>query len=298
MENSFEKPKNRKIELLTDLQLEKVDSPTLADLTIMADEKKPEEIKKKLAGVIQEKYWWFGKEMAEKDEIIEQMKFENINIYNFFRPLKIDEKNKIKDGLEFLKNIKPELLSTFENIIIRGTDGYNNQANNNLLGYSFSEARSINMYPETFSESRERRIPEISNLELITVHEPTHHIIKNNVDMLNQWKKDFNWCDNDDSEIRLEDGVTKKREIAEQPERCITDYAQVNATEDICESMAALYAGTSRLDDEKKKFIMKKYFNKNESDLIGKISNVPIDLPKLGVVKYFVQKPKKFKIKN
>ena len=63
------------------------------------------------------------------------------------------------------------------------------------------------------------------------------------------------------------------------PERCITEYAQVDYTEDICESIVGYVANAPDLDPEKREFLKSIFTEAEEKISISK--NEKIALPKL-----------------
>jgi hypothetical protein len=294
MEFNFDQPRAL-FQTVDGVARERVIDPEEADFNIYADADNPEDIKKSIDIALQQRYWWLCKGWQKQGKPKEQFEYGNIKIFNFFRPLTEQEKVEIESGLKFVSKIKSEVLHTIDYVLISGEDGANLQSGKKFLGFSRDEQRMIRLHPETFSQERERRIPEISNLELVVTHEPIHHVINKNKDILKDWYGRFGWMVNEDPNQFMGDGVTRKTYVTKYPERCVTDYAQVDADEDMCESFSALYAGIDRLDSEKAKFLQRNLFEDREHK--NTLKTVPVSLPQVSKLKYFIKKPIKIGIK-
>ena len=77
--------------------------------------------------------------------------------------------------------------------------------------------------------------------------------------------------------------------------KCITKYAQFAPDEDFCESVVGLYANSSKLDSEKKKFLENNIFNKNQNITLSEIiKKEKVELPKLPEkIKYYKKEKQK-----
>jgi len=294
MKFNFDQPKNvfQKVE---EVPCERAVSSEESDFDIYADADNVEEVKRRIEVALQQRHWWLCPEWQKQGLPKEQFEFGDIKVFNFLRLLTQEEKNEIEKSLQFVSRIKKDLLTTLEYVVISSDDGFNSQSGKKFLGFSRDEQKIIRLHPETFSRERDRRIPEISNLELVVTHEPIHHVINKNRNILKKWSEEFEWTLNDDPAQLMGDGVTKKTFMTKHPERCITDYAQVDADEDMCESFSASYANIDRLDSEKAEFLKKHIFE--ESDQNHSIVSVPVKLPQVEKVKYFIRKPIKISIK-
>jgi hypothetical protein len=108
---------------------------------------------------------------------------------------------------------------------------------------------AVKIYPSAL-HAVSHRISGALNLEGTLIHELSHSV---GLEFINEWRNKFEWISSETTEMFP--GGALRYEVPKEPERCVTDYARVNAREDVSESIVAALKNPNILDPEKLQFI-------------------------------------------
>ncbi|OGE04830.1 hypothetical protein A3B51_03490 [Candidatus Curtissbacteria bacterium RIFCSPLOWO2_01_FULL_41_18] len=106
------------------------------------------------------------------------------------------------------------------------------------------------------------------------------------------WSREFGWRMVDSKDIRELPGGEKSSYICDMPERCVTEYARANESEDVAESFVAYICDPEKLDDEKLEFLHARYPRKEITIVAAeakKLEGEAVEVPKVpSFIKYFL----------
>lgn len=254
-----------------------------------------EKLKQKL---VRENWWLqeeWKKEGLPKEQFIISAGNKEIELYNFNKNLEIQEISEIEGALNIYCNLDKSVDFDFPKyILLPKTEQRNPQSNEAFYGRNDDSIKSVIVYPRAISLSP-YRVEEVSSLKGTISHE-LGHILQMKNKVFGEWFKKFGW-----EKVNLDKFNTWSKEKKEAksmmqetqfPEKCITEYAQVDYTEDICESIVGYIANAPDLDSEKREFLKNIFTDTKEKVSISK--NEKVVLPKLpDNVKYYRKKQQK-----
>ena len=216
-----------------------------------------------------------------------------IELFNFNKVLETKEIEEIKQALNYYRNLASDINFEFPKyIMLAKTEKQNSQSHEPFYGWNDFNSKAIVVAPRAIN-LLPYRVEEISSLKGTIIHELGHNIESQN-SISSKWKEKFGWESINDEEFKT---WPKEKQEARSygmetkfPQRCITEYAQVNPAEDICESIVGYIANAPDLDLEKKEFIRRFFDNKNKEVSISK--NEKVIIPKLSnKIKYYKKEP-------
>jgi len=283
----FKKNEN-KIQSIEDISFEEVSADTSDSIEIKVYKDDSEEIVlKKLKEKLIQENWWLQEEWKNegfpKEQFTIPIENNKIEIFNFNKILERKEIEEIIESVSYYKNLASNINFEFPKyILLPKREDHNNQSNEPFYGRYESGIKSIILYPRAISLSP-YRVEEISSIKGTLTHELGHILINKN-DFINEWVKKFEWNYVEDEvffNLWSEEKRKSKtlRHETKSPQKCITEYAQVDQTEDICESVVGYIANATDLDSEKRKFIDQLFEMKGVNVSLNK--NEKVELPKL-----------------
>ena len=226
-------------------------------LEVMVADNDPEEkVAEQAKRLIVDQKWWLQYRYFEKGNPKEQYEIalqnNAVSIYNFGEPLTPEQQDEFRQTISLLSQIQSgKLIEKTKYIVIDNLRWKNPNTGEELNGFSNTETSDYIMLTPAGTQLSPHRIKETSNLKGTLIHELCHTLGRDNV-LVSAWRKKFGWqfCPPRDLP-----GGHRSIEINSQPEKCITDYAQISAKEDISESMVAALAAPETLDPERLAFI-------------------------------------------
>ena len=228
-----------------------------------------EKIEENLIEILKKERWflkeyWRNKKTQEVIEI--HCGEKSIEIFNFGKELEDWQVEEITNAIRNYNTTKDyNVFGKVHYILVDNEQPINPRTNQPMNGYGeLGIGEAIILYPSAL-EQKDHRVPKVSNLEGTVIHELSHTIAVDT--LIDDWRKIFGWTKLEKPE-KLAGGFYQT-EKSSNLERCITDYAQTAADEDICESMVGALKNPDALDKEKIEYIRTKLLlspNKNESD--------------------------------
>lgn len=202
--------------------------------------------------------YWLKKGMP-KEQITVRADNLTVEVYNYGQALSPSQLEEAKRVIATLSQASiPNQNSRIEYVVINDTDEMNDQNGENKRGYAFSASRMVALYPRAVSPEP-HRIANTSSFAGTLAHEFGHIYLSAGGDFWNEWRKRFGWETLPDDQVDREKPAIKSY-TTNQPERCITGYAQFSPDEDICESLSAVVNNPAVLDPERRDFIMERWF--------------------------------------
>ena len=199
--------------------------------------------------------WWLQNELREKglpDERVSILIDDKcpIDIYNWSDEKLTDQQiNTIARNLALFSIIKDgKALAKYRYILLDREQKKNPNSGEPLNGYGYYD--HIRLYPNAFRYIS-HRVGGVSNLEGTVIHELSHCIAD---DIINEWFNKFGWGIARGENITLPSGEKSPFKLKEGfKERCVTSYAALLPSDDICESMVAAIKNPEIMDKEKLK---------------------------------------------
>lgn len=254
-----------------------------ADLKVWVEE--GEDPTEKVCQQLERNNWWLNAHWQEKglpqEEFIWQMGDKKISIFNFGQTLTDQNVQDFKLALDSIAANTQYGLEGLEYILIDNTDKAHNYAEEGQLvrGESITPQRSIVLYPTVITEQsyRDGQLGEnISGIQGIIPHEIGHQFGynsagENNQLVVNLWNNDYGFGRYNEEKGDFE--VTN-------PSETVSDYARLNPSDDLCESLVAAIYNPGRLQavSPKKLEFMRKLILK-DGQAESAISKVDIHLP-------------------
>jgi hypothetical protein len=269
MESQFEQHENIiKPEGMNDIRLLEVlesDERHEDALVIYAKpDQSPEEVESILKKQLVDKNWWlqeYWQSKSVQEQIVIKFGESEISVYNYGESLKQEQIQSIESILQSFSTLKKSnALKNINAILIDDIQGVNQNTGEDLNGYGALD-KGLKLYPNSLKPI-DHRVANVSNLEGTVIHELSHGIGEN---IEQQWRKEFGWKPRENREKMTGDAYSYEYTVA--PENCVTDYARINAKEDLCESMVAALKNPEILDPARLKFI--------RSELLGQDPTVP-----------------------
>jgi hypothetical protein len=292
---NFNQKNPEKIQSIEDFSFEEVESDREGAIGIFA---KPEEdleiVKGKVIKELKEKNWWLQDEIKNegfpKEQFIIKGNKNEYKVFNFNDNLSEEQILSFNKGISFVENSSKSPLFNGMTILIKKTQEVNPQSKQPFYGRHNSDSRSITLSPRALENKPYREIPEVNGLEATIVHEFSHPIWDKLGEMKDSWYEFAIW-EPATPEDKEENNMRYAKPV--NPERCITTYAQFAEDEDFCESVVGLYAKSSSLDAEKKKFLEENVFNQiNNESFVEMSKRGKVELPKIDTnIKFFRKKP-------
>jgi hypothetical protein len=276
-----------KMQSIEDVSFEEVPQGTSGAIEIGVYKDDSQEIVlEKLKRKLIRENWWLREEWKKEGIPKEQFTIsagdKKVELFNFYKNLEPKEISEIEESLNTYRNLENNINFEFPNyLLFPKTEQRNPQSNEAFYGRNDDSIKSIVIYPRAVS-LEPYRVEEVSSLKGTISHELGHILEKKNK-IFKEWLQKFGW-----DSVSLEKFNTWSAEKKESrsmmqetqfPERCITEYAQVDYTEDICESIVGYVANAPDLDPEKREFLKSIFTEAEEKISISK--NEKIALPKL-----------------
>jgi hypothetical protein len=286
----------------SNMQFEEVEdednSLDIIEISINKDEKQ-EKIEEKLKEYLKEHNWWlqdyWKKKGNPKEQFTVSTKIGDIQIYNFAEALTERHIQEFLDLIKVFAQAKDKSpLQEVKYILLDDLQYPNPNTGEDMNGYGPVKENAIKLYPRG-QKFIPHRIPEASNFEGTVIHELSHGF---SVSLRNDWANTFGWKMLDNP-ILLAGGAYQYYKCS-NPEKCISDYAKINPSEDICESMIAAIKAPKILDPERLSFIKKKILGNNiEKSPIEIKKQKNIRIPNINQpIKFRRKKPTIIKIKK
>ena len=244
-------------------------------------------------------HWWLNELLVDRfgplqEKVLVKLGDHSIYIYNFWQELTEDDLTRIKQALITFSRYVPESVADLEDIVIDGKQAVN--SNNGepkngdwLSGRASAHYKTLRLFPNAFKDRVHRVTDKVNNLEGTIIHELGHSINKK-VDV--DWSREFGWRMVDSKDIRELPGGEKSSYICDMPERCVTEYARANESEDVAESFVAYICDPEKLDDEKLEFLHARYPRKETTIVAAeakKLEGEAVEVPKVpSFIKYFL----------
>lgn len=282
----------------TDLQL--VDN-TRSEIDIFINEPSVDSVIEESARILSQKYWWVGRNIEQEFGVLKEkwnlkVGDHKINIFNFWQPLENNQAEEIKNGITTMSSILPSSVFGLNDIVISEKQSPNlyigEPANGDWL--TPNDYSTFRLYPAAFETKQSRVTPNISNLQGTVVHELAHSVDTNTV---NDWRKLFGWrllFRSKGDQPRILKGGWESWEVCVQTDRCVTEYAQSGAGEDISESFVAYAYNPQRLFSGKEMYLEIEFPKGKEYETsidIAQDLDIPI-LPK--IIPYSLQPSRAF----
>ncbi len=264
-----------------------------------APEESQESIELKLTERLKQEHWylqdsWRSKSLCE--QFVIKVGDDSVEIFNFGRMLLPDEISKITAALKDMSRLKnTNVLRSVSHIAIDNEQPLNPHTGEAMNGLGGRDG-AIKLYPAALS-NQSHRVPDVSNLEGTVIHEFSHSLP---TDFIKSWRKSFGWQFIMENPKTLPGGAVTIEETT-QPERCITEYATINAAEDICDSMVAALRNPAALDAEKFEKIKIELLPESAKDVLVEVEKKSMNdqrLPQLsGPIKYKRVAQRVFRVK-
>lgn len=253
-----------------------------------------DEVERKVLEELKTHNWWLQDYWKEKGKPKEKMQIEtnfgSIELYNFSNELEQRHIKELYEVISFFNNLSNDNpLSKVKYILIDNIQHINPNTGTDMNGQNWNICKSIKIYP-TGKSFQPHRVSNASNFQGTLIHELSHNLSS---ELVNKWITAFGWRELDEPVI-LAGGAIKTRECY-NPENCVTEYARLSPSEDLCDSMIAAIISPNILDPHRLAFIKENILNyTNNTTSIEMNIEEPI-LPKLEKNIYFERKkPKKF----
>lgn len=201
--------------------------------------------------------WWFQPYWVDKglpkEQITLRIEDHIIDIYNWNEaPLTGAHISQIEHVVKMFARIAGgKALMGCRYILIDDRQETNVKSGEEMNGYSMANCKAITLYPRAMRPV-EFRIAGVPNLTGTLIHEFSHQLSEFIIqdggrrDMLvNLWLKQFGW--HFLKRPRELPGGSQSFWLADEPARCVTNYATHDPSEDICESMVAAIMRPSEL---------------------------------------------------
>ncbi len=207
-----------------------------------------EDVESRLLELLVQKHWflqgyWLNKQPRERVTFI--IGDRTLDLFNFEGELTSEQLDQIEKVIKDYASLStPKVFERVTAIVIDDQQPINPHTGTPMNGYG-EQGGAIKLYPSAL-QSVGHRVPGVSNLEGTVIHELSHSL---GTDFQNRWAREFDWAMLDEPEI-LPGGAQKNYQVSE-PNRCVTEYAQVNPAEDICESMVAALRNPDILDSQR-----------------------------------------------
>lgn len=258
----------------------------------------PEDGNEKIRQKFIDEHWWL-QEYWQQKELTEQVVIRRgdhqVSVYNFSTPLDREQVAHIEGVISVFSTLKKgEVLQRIQNVLIDDIQPPNPFTGGDMNGYS-SRGKAVILYPRAM-EPIEHRVQGVSNLEGTLIHELAHNI---GTEFENAWREKFAWISRETPEKMP--GGANSYEYTDEPERCVSEYARINAAEDICESMVAAVKAPTVLDQERLQFIQSELLGEpaTEAPTVDVVPKEHAFFPKIGKpVLYKLKKKGMFSIKK
>lgn len=305
MEKMLEAPENFPKKLFFEEVTE--NDPGFADaISVSAyPEDSSEKVEEELQGMLENKHWFLKEYWQKKkpQEVIEiHCGEKSMEIFNFGKDLLDWQIEEITNAIK-VYNIKMNdiVFGKVRQILINDDQWVNLRTGKPMNGIGErGTGEAIVLFPSAL-EQKDHRVPNVSNLEGTVIHELSHTIADGA--LTDEWRKIFGWTKLEKPE-KLVGGYYQFEKSADT-KRCITDYAETAADEDICESMVGALLNPNALDKEKLEYIRGKILLQQENSdkekpfiSVIKKKESEMTFPKIQEpVKYkrVIRKPVKFK---
>lgn len=292
--------KKNEFEDFSDMRFEEVgdtdNSLNVIEISANSNETQ-EEVEKKLQEHLKDHNWWlqdyWRKKGLPKEQFTISTENGDIQIYNFSEALTERHIQELQNLMQvFIQARDKSPLQEIKYILLDDLQHPNPNTGEDMNGYGPVKEKAIKLYPRG-QQFIPHRVPEASNFEGTTIHELSHGF---SVSLINEWANAFGWKMLD-TPIQLPGGAYQYYGCT-NPEKCISDYAKISPSEDICESMVAAIKVPEKLDPDRLAFIQKKIFGDSRVQSPVEIKKQQnIFVPNLNQpIKYKRKKPKKFKL--
>ena len=224
-----------------------------------------------------------------KEQVNIEIGDHKIALYNFNELLEGRHFEELKKAIEDFSEVNKsgEYLKDFKYILINDKREINSRTDEELYGLNSVYQDSVIKVNPRATESDKFRIEGVSAFEATIIHELSHLIT---ADFVNKWAQKFNWHELKEPKKLVGDAYAYFE--SDNPERCISDYAKISPTEDVCESMVAALRKPELLDPEKLQFIRDELLQDSESlpVTMERREGGGVELPKLESVNYKTEK--------
>ena len=226
---------------------------------------RPERTKEEVEAIFRESLvannWWlqeYWQNKTIKEQIVFKLGDLEVSVYDFNGKLNPEQIQNIESTLRLFSSIRNgEVFDKFKTILIDDLQPQNPFTGNPTNGLGDMGPKAITLYPNAL-KSIEYRIEGVSNFEGTIIHEFSHSL---GSDFRSEWRNKFGWKKRKEA-YKLPSGAYLG-EYNETPERCVTDYAKINAAEDMCESVVAAQKNPKILDPERLEFIRAELLNQD-----------------------------------
>jgi|GEM_PF-1478701 len=291
-----------KMQSIEDISFEEVPQGTSDAIEIgVYKEDSQETVLEKLKQKLTRENWWLQEEWKKEGLPKEQFTIsagnKKVELFNFHENLEPQEIKEIEESLNVYRNLADGVNFEYPNyLLFPKNEQRNPQSNEAFYGKNDSSIKSVIIYPRAVS-LEPYRVKEVSSLKGTLSHELGHIVQKNKI--FDEWLQKFGWDTVSLEKFNTWSAEKKEarslRQETQFPEKCITEYAQIDYTEDICESIVGYIANAPDLDPEKRKFLENIFTEAKEKISISK--NEKVAFPKLPEkVKFYKKEEQKLNI--
>jgi hypothetical protein len=247
-----------------------------------------DQVEAKLMLMLAAKHWYLQDKWCDKtvqEQIVITVGTVSLEIFNFGESLEAWQLEQIQTAIRDYSQLRnKKVFETVKGILIDNEQPLNPHTGKELNGWAGKDG-AIKLYPAAL-RAVPHRVAGVSNLEGTVIHELSHNL---GTDFENRWRKEFGW-ESVETPEQLPGGAYRY-ERNKESERCITDYAQVNAAEDVCESMVGALRNPDMLDPARLNRIKEELLPQETQEV--NVSSVKKDPSVLGLPQ--IEQPVKYK---
>lgn len=230
-------------------------------LEIRLDYVSDKTIKDAAALALRAKHWWLDGAFLEElgplnEQYILNVGDHSIKIFNFWQELFDRQLEETKDAFAKVASYTPNSVLGVEEVIVPSRQKLNDKSGEPMYGdwLRMNRYKTFRVFPAAFADGSYRVSRKVSKLRGVLTHELVHPEAER---LSEAWSEMFGWrkVDKLKEQPLFLPGGRKRWEICEQEERCVTDYAKSDVSEDICESGVAYLYDLFKLDPEKATFL-------------------------------------------
>lgn len=277
------------------IQLQEVDDQGVADIaagTWAGDD--PDRLLQRVQENVRKGNWWLQDEWRMKglpvEEVVMSSPAGRIEVFNYNRVLEQRHLDELREVMAIFSQVNGgSVFRGVRYILIDHVGHRSADSGEEASGYGEISCKAIRLYPQAL-QGISHRVPDVTNFLGTLIHEFSHFLITGS--MQTGWCHLFGW------EYRREErtlpGGAKTNYWITQPERCVTSYATLRPTEDICDSTVAALKNPEMLDQRKRQFLIDNLCLPSLRE-----ASIPVEIKRLGgnsIVLPHVKQPVRYKV--